>query len=674
MKPISTEPTKPAPQRGFHCPRDTPQSVTVVTRQRMDDQQLQSLRDVLDNTTGVYSYAYDTERVVFTARGFFIDSLMYDGVPAAENFGTSSTDETLDMALYERVEIVRGATGLLTGAGSPSASVNLVRKHADSKELSAEAELQTGSWNDQRAVLDVSAPLTASGNIRGRFVGAYQHKESFQDFYENEKQVLYGIVDADLGPDTQISLGVDYQEVQPQSNTWGSFPLFLADGSLANWRRSITTSTDWAFWNKRTQTAFAEARHSFADTWFVQATATHRTRDDNLALFYVFGYPDPDDGTGLVPFAFRDIGEIKQDSLDIYASGPFSLLGRQHELVAGFNAARKEVIGTVFPEETLAEVGNFFEWDGSYPMPVFGEGVLEADVDQRQTAFYVASRLQLADPLKLVAGARHTRWKTDFFYVYDGTFEHDHSDTTPYTGLIYDFSDNFSAFVSYTRIFNPQNAQQADGNYLDPIEGNSIETGIKGEHFEGRLNTALTLFDTRQDNIAEPAIDPESGQPILLADGVTQASVAVDGTRTRGFELEVAGSVLPGWNASLGWSRYLLEDGEGDSVKPYIPRTLVRTFTTWDPQGRLAKLTLGAGANWQSGCNLDVGAPDGPVNLSQGSVALLSLMARYQFTPAMSVQVNGNNLLDKTYYVFDEYGNLYYGTPSSVSASLSYRF
>ena len=56
--------------------RETPQSVTVVTRERLDDQNLQSLRDVLDDTPGVYSYAYDTERVLFTSRGFIIDNLL----------------------------------------------------------------------------------------------------------------------------------------------------------------------------------------------------------------------------------------------------------------------------------------------------------------------------------------------------------------------------------------------------------------------------------------------------------------------------------------------------------------------------------------------------------------------------------------------------------------------
>jgi outer membrane receptor for ferric coprogen and ferric-rhodotorulic acid len=181
------------------------------------------------------------------------------------------------------------------------------------------------------------------------------------------------------------------------------------------------------------------------------------------------------------------------------------------------------------------------------------------------------------------------------------------------------------------------------------------------------------LFDTRQDNVATPLFDPDTGEAIYVigTEDRVQASRAIDGTQSRGFELEASGTPMPGWNASLGWSRYLLRDENGDSVKPWIPRTLVRAFTTWKA---LEALTVGGGVNWQSASNLDVEAPVGLENIRQGSVTLVSLMARWQFTPGLSLQLNGSNLLDKKYYVLDEYGNLYFGTPASASASVTYRF
>ncbi len=656
--------------------RETPQSLTVVTRARLDDQKLKSLRDVLDVTSGVYSYAYDTERVVFTSRGFVIDNLMYDGVPAVTNFNTDSVDETLDTALYERIEIVRGATGLMTGAGSPSAAVNLVRKHADSRAFAADVGITVGRWDDLRFEADVSTPLTRDGGIRARAVGVYQDRESFQNLYNNQRKVFYGVIDADLSPDALLSVGFDYQDNKPRSNTWGSFPLYLADGSLANWSRSVTTATDWTSWDRTKQTAFTELRYVFANDWSLRASLTWRRFKEDTALFYVYGFPDPQTGEGLEPFAYRSDGEITERAVDLHASGPLNLFGRQHELAIGFNRSRVDNDGMEYGHGELAGTGNFFEWDGSYPQPEFDrEGRVVNALDTWQNGLYVAGRFVLAEPLKLIGGMRYSTWKSEGSYIYDA----DHASSTfdyekiiPYAGMIWDVTRQFSVFTSYTGIFKPQGSRDVNGAFLAPIDGRSIEVGIKGEHADGRLNTALTLFETRQSNVATAVYDPDTGEAILLPDG-TQASRAIDGTQTRGFELEIGGEIRQGWNASLGWSKYQLDDADGKAVRTFVPRALIRGFTTWTPSGKWQRLTFGGGINWQSKSSTFVGTPDGGTTLRQSDVRLLSLMARYQITPNMSLQFNGDNLLDEKYFVLDEYDNTCFGTPISYSLSFNVR-
>jgi len=656
--------------------RETPQSISVITRQQLDDQELNSLRAVLDNTSGVYSDAYDSERVLFFSRGFLIDNLMYDGVPAISNFNTGSIDETLDTAVYDRIEVVRGATGLMTGAGSPGASINVVLKHADSKTPRADVDLTVGSWNDRRAEVDASMPLNADGSVRARVVGVYQDRDSYQDLYNNKKKVFYGIVDADLTPDTLLSVGYDFQDNKPKANTWGSFPLFLADGTLADWSRSVTTAPDWSFWNRRTETVFGELRHSFSNDWSLRSTVSWRRYKEDLALFYVYGFPDPVTGEGLEPYAYRSKGEIIERSLDLYATGPFDLFGRRHELVVGYNGSRTSNTGLEFEPGELADPGNFFEWNGSYPMPAFAEqGTPLADIDTRQNGLYAAARFSLADPLKFIAGARYATWKIDSFYIYDTptVSNYDYKETIPYAGLIYDIGKNVSLFASYTGIFKPQNSRDINGHYLDPIDGESFEIGIKGEHMDGRLNTSFTVFETRQNNVAAPVFDPVTGEPILLPDG-SQVSHTIDGTRTRGFEAEAAGRLAEDWQASIGWSHYAVEDADGEPIRTFIPRTLVRAFATWTPKHWIENLTLGGGVNWQSRSSTFVGTPDGGTILHQGAVTQLSVMARYQFTPKLSLQFNGNNLLDKKYYVLDEYDNTYYGAPANYSLSLRLAF
>ena len=104
--------------------RQIPQAVTVITSQNMEDQNLTSLDSVLQSAAGVTRNFIDSERVNYSSRGFAVDNIMYDGVVSSLDNGIGF----IDTALYDRVEVVRGATGLLTGAGNPSASINLIRK------------------------------------------------------------------------------------------------------------------------------------------------------------------------------------------------------------------------------------------------------------------------------------------------------------------------------------------------------------------------------------------------------------------------------------------------------------------------------------------------------------------------------------------------------------------
>ncbi len=657
-------------------PRETPQSMTIITRQRMEDQDLTNLRQVLDNTAGIYSNAYDTERVLFYSRGFLVDSLMFDGVPSFSNFNTGSIDESVDTAPYERIEVVRGATGLMTGPGNPAASINMVRKHADSRVPAFVTELSLGSWNQRRAMIDASTPLNESGSVRGRFVGVAEGTDSYQDLYHKKLGVAYGIIDADLGKSTRLSVGFDYQDNRPTSNTWGSFPLFLSNGQLANWPTSVTTSTDWAFWNRKTQTVFAELDHRFDNGWRLRATASHRQYDEKYALFYVYGFPDPDSGLGLEPYGTRGDGRITENSLDAYAEGPFELFGRRHQLVAGYNGSRARNKGNAAdPADVLPPTPNFFQWDGSYPEPVWGESYEVQDIRTDQDAAYVAARFSIADPLHVLAGGRYARWKVDSFYLYDtpADSKYDQSRFIPYAGVVWDFSRQFSAYASYTGTFKPQNARDINGHYLDPVDGYSYEAGIKGEHFDGRLTTALTIFQTQQNNVATAVLDPETGEAVLLPDG-SQASQAVDGIRTRGFELEATGRFTRDLQGSVSWTHYDMNDRSGESFRTFLPDTLVRSFVTWQPRDWVPRLTLGGGVNWQSATHTIVGSPDGPVDFAQRSVTLVNLMARYQFSPSVSLQFNANNVTDRKYFVLDQYDNSYYGPPANYALTLRMGF
>src|SRR5690606_14494061 len=118
-------------------PRETPQSITIITREQIDDQGASTVADVLEYTTGLSVKRVDRGRNLLSARGFDITAFQLDGLPFAT--GNVGLEET-STAIYDRVEVIRGATGLLQGAGEPSASINMVRKRADAREPGGEVD------------------------------------------------------------------------------------------------------------------------------------------------------------------------------------------------------------------------------------------------------------------------------------------------------------------------------------------------------------------------------------------------------------------------------------------------------------------------------------------------------------------------------------------------------
>ena len=178
--------------------RDTPQSVSVMTQQRMEDENLTSISDVLARVPGISTSALGTERSNANARGYPITNYQLDGVSTHTEFlglDALPTQSIADMALYDRIEVLRGASGLTTGAGDPSGIVNMVRKKPTA-QFQGSAEASVGSWGNRRGVLDLSSPLNASGSVRGRLVAVHQEGDSHIDFYSKKKDVLYGVTKA----------------------------------------------------------------------------------------------------------------------------------------------------------------------------------------------------------------------------------------------------------------------------------------------------------------------------------------------------------------------------------------------------------------------------------------------------------------------------------------------
>ncbi|EPJ79915.1 TonB-dependent siderophore receptor [Pseudomonas sp. CFII64] len=641
--------------------RETPQAVTVITRQRMDDQAMTSINDVVRATPGLYlDYSSGPGRQAYSARGFNIDNLMYDGIPSGYNGVTVGAQPNL--AMFDRVEIVRGATGLVTGAGNPSAAINLIRKRplAEQKVTLTGA---AGSWDGYRGELDASSPLNDSGTLRGRVVTSYRDANSFIDGVNEDHGLFYAVTEADLSEDTSLTLGFSHQK-DKTNYFWGS-SMIGQDGHHLDLPRSYNPGTDWENKDQEINTVFAEIRQRLANDWKLQVNANYSEQNALFSGSYQSRWVN----NALARTVYQSAHDENQAGLDAFVSGPFEALGRTHELVVG---ASKRIYDMTSHDYSPYDLN----WPLNAGKPDFVHAGSTREVTT-QDGVYMTSRFSLADPLKLILGGR-LDW-----YDYDNRDgDGDYKVTrnvTRYAGLIYELDDHHSVYASYSDIFTPQTAKDTSATPVKPIVGKNYEIGIKGEYFDGALNASLAVFRVDQENRAVQVFVPNCPQ-----ESCYEASGEI---RSQGIDIELQGALTENWQIGGGYT-YARAHTTKDEANPEkvnqrfdtdIPEHMFKLSSTYRFQGPLKDLRVGGNINWQSRLYNDIDLADGSSHrLEQGAYAITDLMAGYRVNKHMDLQLNANNVFDRKYYSAIansvSYGGDSYGNPRNLMLTAKYSF
>ncbi|MDR0280503.1 MAG: TonB-dependent siderophore receptor [Paucimonas sp.] len=658
-----TGPSSTATRLGMSL-RETPQSVTVVTRQRMDDQNMKDLDDVLENTTGIVVMKNGGERSVYQARGQLIESLQIDGVPT--NISNAYSMDAISKPatdIYDRIEVVRGATGLTEGAGTPSAAINMVRKRPTA-EPQALIETSVGSWDDYRAMLDLSSALNPEGTLRGRTVVSYNDANSYMDNVKKENQLVYGIIEMDLTPDTLATLGFSWQKDRNSGYDWSALPT-RADGSFYPLSRSTNLTGDWNKLNKRNTTLFADIQHSFANDWKLVVAANQIWAKSEFLGNYTWRVSG--DRFSLNPRHF--FYDDTQTSLDGYATGPFQLFGRRHELVLGANIRQDDFDYHGGRDATYNYQLDMNDLSGfNPPKPTaLNTNQWKYNITQQQSGLYSAARFSLTDSTKFILGSRLSWFKTESMTNTTGTPRHSeyarNQEITPYAGLVQELSDNLSAYASYTEIFKPQSNRDISGSILDPMTGSNYELGLKGEFLDKRLTASVALFQADQTGRAEYVIPCDCYE-------------ASDKVRNRGIELEMNGALTTDWNLSAGYtytqSKYIGGSQKGEAYASNAPRHLFKVATDYRLPGVLNKARVGGSVNVQS----EISNRDQGYKIRQGGYALTNLHAIYELDEHLELQYNLDNVFDRKYIQTvgnDDYWN-FYGEPRNFNVALRAKF
>ncbi|EOG4615623.1 Fe(3+)-pyochelin receptor FptA [Pseudomonas aeruginosa] len=641
-------------------PRELPQSASVIDHERLEQQNLFSLDEAMQQATGVTVQPFQLLTTAYYVRGFKVDSFELDGVPALLGNTASSPQ---DMAIYERVEILRGSNGLLHGTGNPAATVNLVRKRPQ-REFAASATLSAGRWDRYRAEVDVGGPLSASGNVRGRAVAAYEDRDYFYDVADQGTRLLYGVTEFDLSPDTLLTVGAQYQHIDSITNMAG-VPM-AKDGSNLGLSRDTYLDVDWDRFKWDTYRAFGSLEQQLGGGWKGKVSAEYQEADSRLRYAGSFGAIDPQTGDGGqltgAAYKFKSI----QRSLDANLNGPVRLFGLTHELLGGVTYAQGETRQDTARFLNLPNTPvNVYRWDPhGVPRPQIGQYTSPGTTTTTQKGLYALGRIKLAEPLTLVVGGRESWWDQDT----PATRFKPGRQFTPYGGLIWDFARDWSWYVSYAEVYQPQADRQTwNSEPLSPVEGKTYETGIKGELADGRLNLSLAAFRIDLEN--NPQEDPDHPGPPNNPFYISGGKV-----RSQGFELEGTGYLTPYWSLSAGYtytSTEYLKDSQNDSGTRYstfTPRHLLRLWSNYDLPWQDRRWSVGGGLQAQSDYSVDYRG----VSMRQGGYALVNMRLGYKIDEHWTAAVNVNNLFDRTYYqsLFNPNWNNRYGEPRSFNVSL----
>lgn len=638
--------------------REIPQSVSVVTRQRLDDQNLLSLQDAIAETTGMRVQKWDADRATFMARGQEVQ-LLRDGVPV-----THQTTQTAapDLAIYDRVEVMRGPAGLFHGAGDPGGSINLVRKRA-LQDFQVKGAVRTGSWDFYRAEGDVTGSLVESGKIRGRFVTAYQDKHSYVDLYESELPIVYGTIEADPTPNTTLSMGAIYQE--NRHHNFQGLPIAFSNGERTDLSRNTNFGAEWSKGIDYEVDTFLQLEHEFDNGISTNVNARYVERWRDGIVHYVNGLPDVTTGS-FAQTAWKYDNSGRDVAIDANMTAPVTALGQTQNFLLGVD----NTYGTVnasWVSATLAN-GNVYAANHSITEPTFGSYTTQNDTVTRQTGAYAQGNIKPGvDWLTLVVGGRATWWNSVTKNRLTGATTSDvnaNGEIVQKYGAVADVSDDLSVYASYATIFDPQTSLTPSGKVVDPRVGEQYEIGLKGEFHDGKLIGHVAAYQINDENRAT-AIDGCAGSLCYEAAGLV---------RSQGVEAEISGELFPNWQVFAGYAytyaKYVTDPSNaGNDFSNETPKHMLTLTADYKfKEGTLKGLSLGGGLRGRSSYYTSVGA----YKYYQNPFVLLDARVGYELNENLSGQLAITNLLDKAYYerLDGTSRNNFWGEPRAVMFSV----
>ena len=648
--------------------RDTPNSIQVIPRQVIDDQQATSLTEVLENSAGVGVINDNNfgEGSSFNLRGFNNPAVLRDGFIVPNRRPLLSNPEVANL---EQVEVLRGPAAVLYGQSDPGGVINIVSKQPLAEPF-YNFQFQAGNRGFVNPSIDLSGPLSEDGSVRYRLNSLYRREESFRDFNtDSERFFVAPTLAWDISDRTDLTVSVEYiNDTQPYDFGLPPFNDGIPDVPFER----VANDPDDFFRNEFLAASY-RLEHRFSDNWKLRNQFLYTNTD--LYSENVFAiFPDPAGNLFRAPAVVDN--QIDSYSFNTNIQGRFNTGSIEHQLLFGVDWLRSgadeasrfgdPIGGNIFDPDSLD-----IEFPDIETIPE--NDTLDSTADQ--LGIYVQDQIDLLDNLILVAGLRYDTSSAEVLQFNNVTNQvsnetNQNNDAfTPRIGLVYQPIEPISLYANYSRSFAPNLfSTDVEGNPLAPEEGAGFEVGIRGEMIENRLSATLAYFDITKQNVA--TADPNSPPGVF-------ASIATGEQRSRGVDFNLTGEILPGWNMIASYAYIDGEVTEDNTIPvgtrlPGVAEHSASLWTTYEIQtGDFQGLGFGLGFNYvgEREANFD--------NSFQVDGYFVTNAAAFNRRDDWQVQLNVDNLFDIDYIESAlpiQAQSLYPGSPTTVRASVSYTF
>ena len=642
---------------------ETPQSISVVTQQQLDDQKPRGISEALNYTSGAFTALVGaSNRYDYVAlRGFSdssVDNTLLDGLRLMSDQGSYSSFQ-VDPYFLQRIDVLKGPGSILYGRASPGGVVALTSKKPLFQPYH-EVEVTVGNRNRLEGAFDISGPIDQNGVMAFRVTGLARGMDTQFEHVREQRFAIAPSLAINFTPDTHLLLQA-YLQHDPEGGYHSGVP---AEGSLfpRNGRyisRYFFDGDPTVEKYRRTERMVGyQFEHAFNDQLTVRQNFRYVFGDTRLRQIYGFGWASADELTRYYSGAKEATHAY---TVDNQLEGKFTTGAVKHTMLFGLDYQKRHVDG--FWESGSAEPINAFN-------PVYGSpgltGVTASPIDRwlEQTGLYLQDQIAI-DRWRFTLGVREDHAKASNLYGTGTPSEWSGSKFTKRAGVVYLFDNGIAPYFSYSDGFNPSLRADQRGNLLQPATAKQFEAGVRYQPKGSSTLLAASVFNLDQENVATKPV----GQIYYVPSGKI---------RTRGVELEARTQVTDTVSVLANYTftnMKFIESAEGFvGNTPYqVPRHMASAWVDWRfmPGYTVGMGLRYVGTSWGDNAN----------SFKVPPYTLVDLMLRIdlaRWDPSLKgakLQLSAKNLFNKNYVascLSNSY--CYWGDARNVMATIYYQW